>query len=497
MLKATRRHLEDWANPRTVVVLTVLLITALWIIVFVSASTSRQQHLDLAGDALQRSIHAVETQTRQQLQLVETLLGACEHWLSENPDRDPGHDPGFKRLVDSLRAKTGGSVHLRLLGVDGTLIDSLEQKTTLASATERQLLQKISQTSGLTIATPFSFAHSGLPGLPVAIRLTNDTHRLIGLLAVLDLPSLSSTYERQRSKPLGQIMLLKRDGTVLMHAPEQASLYGKRLELDHLLENPAGKAGHGVIVLEQALIDTGDERGSELAAYALLAKYPLLIVVSQASDEALAPWLRQTLWIMLLALVMTVPMTVVAYRSLRLIHTLAAQHAHLTHLTTSDRLTGVSSRQHFVEQLAERLEDLRPDEPVLTLLLFDIDFFKRLNDGYGHTVGDQVLISFAKAAKSCLRDHDLLGRVGAGEFAILLPQTPVAKALLAAERIRRNVAEIAIESADGMVRFTSSVGIAEATTDDVSTEDLLKRAGRALQQAKAKGHDRVEVFNPA
>lgn len=495
MLRTARKHLEEWSNPRTVIALTAFLIGALWIVVIASASSARQEQIELTGEALRRMTHAVESQTRQQLQLVETLFAACAHWLDENPNRDPRRDPGFRRLLDSLRVKTGGSVQIRLMSIDGTLVDSLEQTTSTASAAERRLFEEIRQANGLTIATPLSFANSGLPGLPFAIPLKNDTHRLLGLLAVFDLPALNSTYERQRNGLLGQIMLLKRDGTLLIHAPQQDSLHGKRLALDPLLENPEGKAG-GVVMIEKALVDTDNERGSELATYALLADYPLVIVVSQASNEALAPWFRQTLWIMLLALGMTVPMTVVAYRSLRLIHTLAAQHAHLTLLTTNDRLTGVNSRQHFVEQLAEQLEGARPDAPPLSLLLFDIDFFKRLNDGYGHAIGDQVLISFAKAAKSCLRDHDLLGRIGAGEFAILLPQTPVAKALLTAERIRRTVSEIAIESADGTVRFTSSVGIVEVTTEDVSTDDLLIRAGRALQQAKAKGHDRAEVFNP-
>lgn len=495
MFRSTRKHLEEWANPRTVILLTAALIGALWIVVIASAIGSRQQHIELAGDALRRMTHAVEIQTRQQMQLVETLLSACAHWLEENPNRDPRHDPGFRRLLDGFRARTGGLIHLRLLTDDGMLIDSLEETNSTVDEAGRRLLQETGLLNGLTIVAPLSFANSDLPGLSLAIPVKSGAHRLHALLAVLDLPALNSTYERQRSQPQGQIMVLKRDGTLLIHAPEEIGLYGKRLSLAPLLTDPAGQAGNGVVVLERALIDTDDEGGGELATYSLLADYPLVIVVSQASKEALGPWLRQTFWIVLLALGMTIPMAIVAYRSLRLIYTLAAQNEHLAHLKTSDRLTGISTRQHFVKRLAEQLEDLRPDEPPATLLLFDIDFFKRLNDGYGHAIGDQVLISFARAAKSCLRDHDLFGRVGAGEFAIFLPQTPVAKALLAAERIRTKISEIAIESVDGTVRFTTSVGIVETTTEEASTDELLKRAGRTLQQAIAKGHDRVEVSN--
>jgi len=124
-------------------------------------------------------------------------------------------------------------------------------------------------------------------------------------------------------------------------------------------------------------------------------------------------------------------------------------------------------------------------------MLLDIDFFRRINDGYGHAVGDQVLLAVAQAAKGALRQRDLLARFGGGQFAVLLPDTEIAEALLVADRIRALIGEIAIPTEDGIVRFSVSVGASEATASDRSTDDLLKRAAQALQSAAAAGHDRV------
>ncbi|MBL8398267.1 MAG: GGDEF domain-containing protein [Candidatus Accumulibacter sp.] len=494
MLKATSKHLEEWANPRTVILLTTVLVGVLWIVVIASAISARRQSIETTGDALRRMTHAVEIQTRQQLQLVETLLASCSHWLMENPTRDPRHDPGFRRLLDSFSVTTRGTIQFRLLTDDGAVFDVFEQRSSLArSEAERQFLVEVGQADGLTIGTPHSFQDAGLPGWPLALPVKPGPPHLLGVLAVVDLSALNTGYERQRIQSQGRIMLLKREGTLLLHAPQENNLSGKRLGIEALLADPAGKTVSSVVLMDQPLIDNGAENmAGELATYALLADYPLMIVVSQDTNEALAPWLRQTLWIVLLAIGVTVPMAVVAYRSLRLIHALATQRAHLQQLANRDPLTGASSRPYFVERLAEKIDEVGGGLS-LSVLLFDIDFFKRLNDGYGHAVGDQVLIEFAKAAESCLRDQDLLGRLGAGEFAILLPHTPIAKAVIAAERIRKKTSEIAIESAEGIVSFTTSVGVVQANADDTTTDGLLKRAGYALQQAKSKGYDRVEV----
>ena len=125
MPKATSKHLEEWANPRTVILTTTLLLAALWVVVAVSATTARQYSIATASDLLQRMTLAVDVQTRQHMRLFDALFIACEHWLTENPGRDPRHDPGFHKLVADLGVGARDRLAIRLLDEQGRTVDVL------------------------------------------------------------------------------------------------------------------------------------------------------------------------------------------------------------------------------------------------------------------------------------------------------------------------------------------------------------------------------------
>jgi len=168
-------------------------------------------------------------------------------------------------------------------------------------------------------------------------------------------------------------------------------------------------------------------------------------------------------------------------------------------LATRDSLTGAANRRHFVElSQREHERSLRAGSP-LSLCLFDADHFKNINDHYGHVAGDHVLSAMAAAARGALRTSDVLGRLGGEEFAMLLPDTDLAGALLVAERVRAAVAATEVQGgevrgadAPGSIRVTISIGVAERRGDE-PVEALLKRADRALYAAKDLGRDRVQA----
>ena len=485
-MRETIRHLDEWARPRTVIVLTLLLLGALWAVVIVSSVAARDASIAATGRILQQMTAAVEEQTRQQFRLLDTFLVSCEHWLQANPKRDPGSDPAFRKLIESFRARTGESIEIQLLATDGQLLqvagEAAGRLTHLAAA---ESFSGALPSAGLLIGTPRRDRSGDGQTLPVGRPLQTPMHGIRMLLAVVDLETLRRTYEAQRLQPGGTIALLRSDGTLLARAPEPVgpsrSMPGQPLPRDLALQPKA------FVVLD----DSGGERVGELVSYSSMSDFPLLVIVQQDYPEALSAWRRQTLWIVLLALGVTVPLALVAWRSLRLLRVLAHRDEQLVQLAATDRLTGVSSRQHFVDTLTGELDDAQRQELPLTVLLFDIDFFKRINDGYGHVVGDQALIAFARAATRCLRQRDLLGRLGGGEFAILLPETDLREALLLAERVRSAVAAIAIPTENGTVQFTVSIGASEACGADRSTDDLIKRATQALHEAEAGGHDRI------
>ncbi|WP_374089050.1 diguanylate cyclase [Methylomicrobium lacus] len=161
-----------------------------------------------------------------------------------------------------------------------------------------------------------------------------------------------------------------------------------------------------------------------------------------------------------------------------------------------DHLTGLANRRHFTQQAeAELARTLRYGVP-LSLLMLDLDNFKQINDTHGHPTGDRVLQTFSDLCLSCLRQVDLIGRIGGEEFAILLPETAIMEAVDVAERLRRMIAEapVHLEHDQEALRFTVSIGVtgvATVSASNIHIDALLQKADQALYQAKAEGRNRV------
>ncbi len=169
----------------------------------------------------------------------------------------------------------------------------------------------------------------------------------------------------------------------------------------------------------------------------------------------------------------------------------------LTALATTDALTRLPNRRHFLARLEEELGRVhRYPQEETALLMLDLDRFKRVNDTWGHTVGDRVLQAFAEVLRQTPRGADLPGRVGGEEFALLLPNTGREAAQAAAERVRRQVEAMRVPLDRGEpVAITVSVGVARLRSDD-SAESALHRADQALYRAKSAGRNRVELDWP-
>lgn len=167
----------------------------------------------------------------------------------------------------------------------------------------------------------------------------------------------------------------------------------------------------------------------------------------------------------------------------------------LTKKAHFDYLTGLSSRSHFTEQANKELNRAVRYKTPLSLLLLDIDFFKRINDTYGHQVGDSSLKELGKMCQNTIREIDLAGRIGGEEFAILLPATDSEEALATAERLRKNVANLKLTTSDGLpIDFTISIGISTFYNGNMSIDSLLNQADVALYEAKLTGRNKVCLY---
>jgi diguanylate cyclase (GGDEF)-like protein len=172
---------------------------------------------------------------------------------------------------------------------------------------------------------------------------------------------------------------------------------------------------------------------------------------------------------------------------------LVRQAEELQRLATTDDLTGLYNRRHFLT-LAED-ERRRHDSmgQPLALLILDIDLFKSINDRFGHTVGDAVICRVADICREEISAHDILARIGGEEFVLLLPNTTGQQAFALAERVRLRLATapLVVDGADTWV--TVSIGISEAGVRSECVGELMKRADQALYRAKHEGRNRVRL----
>ena len=178
---------------------------------------------------------------------------------------------------------------------------------------------------------------------------------------------------------------------------------------------------------------------------------------------------------------------------------LAQQHllAEVQTMATIDWLTNLYNRRHFFRLGEEEIARARRYEHPISVIMIDIDHFKSINDSHGHSVGDEVLCSIAKRILAGLRQSDIAGRYGGEEFAIVLPETDLPSAAgIVAERLRDTIAARPIETAEGPLHVTISVGVAGVDTTRENLLDALSHADSGLYAAKHAGRNRVIRWAP-
>lgn len=179
---------------------------------------------------------------------------------------------------------------------------------------------------------------------------------------------------------------------------------------------------------------------------------------------------------------------------------LLMQNRVLSEISARDSLTGLYNRWYVMEKIdSEMNRALRHGSP-MSVLMLDIDHFKRVNDSFGHTVGDEMLKIVGQVLRESCRIYDVPGRYGGEEFCIVLPETRVGNTTVVAERIRTRLAATELPVGNASVSVTASIGVAgmDSVSDEgvVSAAALIERADRALYAAKHLGRNRVELWLP-
>lgn len=166
----------------------------------------------------------------------------------------------------------------------------------------------------------------------------------------------------------------------------------------------------------------------------------------------------------------------------------------LQQLSIYDSVTKIYNRRHFMQRFQEEFERARKFKHSLAFLMIDIDYFKKVNDSYGHLVGDVILKEVARLIKKNIRGIDLAARFGGEEFSVILPETDKAGAIMLAERINQHICRQPLVAFDEKILTEVSIGVSSYPENAINPDILLEVADKALYKAKISGRNRVDWF---
>ncbi len=238
----------------------------------------------------------------------------------------------------------------------------------------------------------------------------------------------------------------------------------------------------------------------ELTIFAIFSLFAyVLSVVYKSQFEALS-WITEAVVLVAFGLVLIFGPMLYRFEMNMIESLLVNKNQELTQaldriqeLAIRDDLTGAFNRRHLMEFLTSQkaLADRRPDY-AFTLCYVDLDFFKRVNDRFGHTTGDHVLMNFSRIAAEELREVDCVARIGGEEFVLVLGGTTESGAMVVAERIRAALHELEISAIEPHYRITASMGLTQYRASE-TVEATMERADRALYDAKHTGRNKVLI----
>lgn len=364
---------------------------------------------------------------------------------------------------------------------------------------------------GVYVSAPFVSRVHGQTIIALARAIRADDGRFLGAaLAAVSSEAFDLLGGLPNLPPGSAIAIHRRDGINLFRAPLMPEQVGRDMS-DSPVFVALGGTTTGIPM--PGIVRSGDgaaamDGSGRMLAYRVLEDWPLVVVVGIPRSETIAGWRHdwtRNAMLVGLALVGFSWLATIVQRQLtgRLEAELALSRQELTHRAqveaelrrwaTTDSLTGLANRRHFLDQCEREMERARRYGRPLSVAIFDVDLFKRINDGYGHAVGDEVLRAITASATAALRDSDLCGRLGGEEFGLLLPETDLTGAVDLAERLRAAVAATPIRANDAPLTATVSIGLAALSEADTSIDALFARADSALYRAKNSGRDRVAV----
>jgi diguanylate cyclase (GGDEF)-like protein len=502
-------HLTAKKRPAVRYAVRILLVFCILLVVVQawSAWSARQSRLAENAAATSNMAGALAAQAEGAVRIVDTVLAGVVERVEHDGLRAPGADrlnSHMRNMVSEVKELHG----LFVYGPDGSWLVTSHAVPIAGNNADREYFQyhMKNKSRDVYIGKPVRSRSTGVWVLPVSRRIDRPDGSFGGVaLGTIRIGFFADLYASFNVGRQGAITLTLDDGTVVYRRPFNETLIGSSI------------AGAPIYAVYRATgpVGTATARSKidgvvRLYSYRHLGSLPMIVWTAQSKEEILAQWQQSTLLMAAATLLVIALLASVGGRLVRQIMIrdqleeelliakdyLKERNRELTVLATNDGLTGIANRRHFEETLRLELNRARRTGAPLSLVLLDVDFFKKYNDHYGHVAGDDCLRQVATALQAGLaRPTDLVARYGGEEFAILLPATGQVGGRYVAERLRLAIMDLNIvhpENPAGIATISAGTcTFHPAPGEECDPESFVRQADALLYRAKAGGRNRV------
>jgi len=472
-------------------------------LLYLQLEQSRRHDLALAQVASQNLTRAMAQQAEDTFMEADLVLTSLVDWIQiggYGPAQQPRLQKIFARRAHALKQLHG----LFLFDRSGQwIITSFDELPRAELVSDRDYFRFHEQNTSLLahIGPAIRSRQNGEWIIPISRRINDSNGNFQGvLLAGIRLAYFDQFFKSFNIDDKGSMFLALSDGTLLARRPFEERQIGASLIRGEIFRNHLPNASSG-----NAMIRSMVDGVVRLYGYRQLDTYPLVVASASSEDAILKGWYGTAYQSSVIVALVVLGVGLFGWVFVhqvrdgeRIEADLRAAQQALEVIATHDSLTGLANRRLFEQSLETEFgRGVRQRSP-LSLIMLDIDFFKRYNDTYGHVAGDHCLVEVASALKGCCqRKTDLAVRYGGEEFAVLLPDTDINGAMDIAEQIRQSVMDKRIpHSGSPSGSVTVSLGCYSfVPSDRDSIQVFIERADAALYQAKKSGRNRVAVLS--
>jgi|GEM_PF-1906481 len=469
--------------------MTILALCSLWIFLIMYAVMEYRFTRSEFEEEISLLALSASNQAESVFSSTKSMLSTIDTWIAGNPDEDPFTNRDLCAIIDNFREQSAYTIDIRFVSESGGLF-YVPQKSSqpLADVSDREYfkVQRNTATKGFFIAEPIKSRVTHLWGIPVSYPVFSKRSGNIVVFAAIELPSLEKYIKDILPESEATITLIRNDGVFLTRIPFDESYPGRHIENFEEAFIPANQSG---------VFTSRTEHTSylnKIIAYRKLHSFPVFVTVSKEFDSFFSLWISRVIFPIVAGVLFSAVILFLFRRFEFFSKELGISRRLLENEARFDALTGLFNRKYFFSRIEEETERSARTRSSLILILCDLDFFKQINDRFGHPTGDIVLQQTGQVIRSSIRKNDLAGRVGGEEFAILLSDATDEIAASVSSRILEGINGISLP--DGTTGI--SIGIAVRSNINERIESWYKRADDALYQAKREGRNHFVFYSP-